>query len=186
MKHHPPSKNRFGPADSTQDNSPQGIAWLLAGMALLTVMDAIAKWLSATYPINEIVFFRSFFAFLPITLIVMLTGGRATLPTRRPGLHLLRGVLGLFTVSMFFTAISLMPLADATAVAFASPLFITTLSVVPLSLMAPPLKPEANQTPAGSVPLLPLIVSIAVVPVCDSKRYKARGTRLGATASKSA
>ncbi len=130
MKHHPPSKNRFAPADSTQDNSPQGIAWLLAGMALLTVMDAIAKWLSATYPINEIVFFRSFFAFLPITLIVMLTGGRATLPTQRPGLHLLRGVLGLFTVSVFFTAISLMPLADATAVAFASPLFITALSVV--------------------------------------------------------
>ncbi len=130
MKHHPQSRNRFTPADSKHDNSPQGIAWVLLGMALLTVMDAIAKWLSATYPINEIVFFRSFFAFLPITLIVVLTGGRATLPTRRPGLHFLRGVLGLFTVSTFFLAISMMPLADATAVAFASPLFITALSVV--------------------------------------------------------
>ena len=43
--------------------------------------------------------------------------------------HLLRGLIGLATALCFFYAFSVMPLADAYAIAFAAPLMITALSV---------------------------------------------------------
>ena len=106
-----------------------GIASIVAAMAVLSASDALAKWLSASYPVLEIVFLRNLFAFLPLAAVAVLWNGGAALRTRRFSGHMLRAVAAFGAMVTFFAAVSLMPLADATAVGFAAPLLITALSV---------------------------------------------------------
>src|SRR3546814_20570763 len=62
---------------------------------LLSVMDAVIKWLAPDYPTMQIVFFRSLFGLLPLAVLVTRAGGVAALRTGRPGGPLLRGLLSL-------------------------------------------------------------------------------------------
>ncbi len=107
----------------------RGIAYMVIAVGLFTIMDALVKWLGATYPTMQIVFFRSVFAFVPLAIFVMRTGSLASLGTRRPLGHVLRSFIGLAALSSFFYAYAHMPLANVVAIGFAAPLFITALSV---------------------------------------------------------
>jgi drug/metabolite transporter (DMT)-like permease len=69
-------------APATTNTVPRGIASMLLAVAIFSCMDALIKWLSATYPTIEIVFFRSSFAFLPF-LTALLNGVSESLRTRR-------------------------------------------------------------------------------------------------------
>ncbi len=106
-----------------------GIAYVLAGVTAMTIMDSAAKWLGAGYPIVEIVFFRNFFAVPPIVLLVWYGGGLASLRTRRLPGHALRAGFALGAMFCFFTGLRYLPLAEAISLAFAAPLFVTALSV---------------------------------------------------------
>ena len=57
-----PSGSKAGVAVPEPDRIGQGIAFVLAAVAALTVMDSAVKWLGAGYPIAEIVFFRTVIA----------------------------------------------------------------------------------------------------------------------------
>ena len=118
--------NHIAPAAT--NTVPRGIASMLLAVAIFSCMDALIKWLSATYPTSEIVFFRSSFAFLPL-LPALLKGGRAALRTRRPLTQAGRAGLGLFSMFAFFYCFRLMPLADVFGIAFSAPVFVTALSV---------------------------------------------------------
>jgi drug/metabolite transporter (DMT)-like permease len=107
---------------------PRGIASMLLAVAIFSCMDGLIKWLSATYPTIEIVFFRSAFAFLPL-LPALLRGGRAALRTRRPFVQAGRAAIGLVSMAAFFYCFRQMPLADVFGIAFSAPIFVTTFSV---------------------------------------------------------
>jgi drug/metabolite transporter (DMT)-like permease len=96
---------------------------------LFSLMDATVKWLSASYPVTQILACNALFALLPVGLLAVRRGGRSQLRTRRLGLHLLRGLLGTTAGILAFYAFSRLPLADAYAIIFATPLLITALSV---------------------------------------------------------
>jgi drug/metabolite transporter (DMT)-like permease len=106
-----------------------GIALALMAFALFSSTDAMIKWLSAGYPVHQMLFFNAAFSLVPVALFTFHTGGLPQLRTRRFGLHLLRGATGMTAAFCAFTAFSLMPLADAYAILFATPLLITVLSV---------------------------------------------------------
>jgi drug/metabolite transporter (DMT)-like permease len=106
-----------------------GIGWMSLSVGLFAVMDAIVKWVSDTYPTIEIIFFRSLFAFVPLVWLIPRAGGLSALRASRPGLHLLRCTVGLVSMYLYFLAYKLLPLADAIALGFAAPLFMTALSV---------------------------------------------------------
>ncbi|HLJ18554.1 MAG TPA: DMT family transporter [Stellaceae bacterium] len=118
--------NHIAPASTNA--VPRGIASMLLAVAIFSCMDALIKWLSATYPTIEIVFFRSSFAFLPL-LPALLRGGRAALRTRRPLTQAGRAGIGLVSMVGFFYAFRVMPLADVFGIAFSAPIFVTALSV---------------------------------------------------------
>ena len=101
---------------------------MLLAVAIFSCMDALIKWLSATYPTIEIVFFRSCFAFVPL-LAALLKGGRGALRTRRPLAQAGRAMVGLVSMVAFFYCFRIMPLADVFGIAFSAPLFVTALSV---------------------------------------------------------
>lgn len=112
----------------TGDRPLAGIAMMLAGIAGFAVMDASIKWLTADYPIAQIIALRSWFG-LPILLMLALReGGFPALRTRRPLVHVGRYLLVLMLSLSFFWALSQMKLVDAVAIAFAAPIIITALS----------------------------------------------------------
>lgn len=106
-----------------------GLAYAGAGMLLMAIMDTIVKWLSNGYPVSEILVFRNLFGLLPLLVALAMTGGAKNLRTSQPFLMCLRALFALSAGFMFFAALRSIPLADAFALAFTSPLFITALSV---------------------------------------------------------
>jgi S-adenosylmethionine uptake transporter len=112
-----------------RDNTILGILCVMTGMATGSLMDATIKSLSGGYPLHEIVMARSVVAIFLTIFIVHLEGGLSLLKTKRPFVHLTRGLLIVVANMTFYMAISFMPLAEATALFFVSPLIITALSV---------------------------------------------------------
>ena len=106
-----------------------GIFCIVSGMFVILLNDVIIKWISGDYPIHQIVLIRSLIA-IPITLlIVRFDGGWQGLKTKRPLLHLARGLLIVVANMCYFLGLAAMPLADAMALFFIAPLLITALSV---------------------------------------------------------
>lgn len=106
-----------------------GISLMLGGIAAFSVMDAIVKWLTADYPIAQVVALRSWFG-LPLLAVFALYGKNLkSLATRRPLVHVTRYLLVLLLSFSFFWGLSQMKLVDAIAITFAAPIFITLLSI---------------------------------------------------------
>ena len=103
---------------------------MLLSILLFSLMDASVKWLGATYPTAQIMFFRCSVAFVPVLVIVGLRGGFGILRTTQKKLHLLRSIMGVGAMGFAFYAFSLMPLAEAVSILHTAPLFMTALSVI--------------------------------------------------------
>lgn len=114
-------------ADGAAD-SRRGIAWMLVTMLLFVSMDTVAKYLARDYPVAQVVWARFVFHAL---LLALFLGPRlrATAATRRPGLQILRSALLTITTILFFTGLSYLPLADASALMQIGPLVVTALSM---------------------------------------------------------
>jgi drug/metabolite transporter (DMT)-like permease len=107
----------------------RGALWLvLAGFVLIS-MNTLVKSMGARLPAAELLFFRGAFGTLFLVPLVMWFGWRSV-ATRHPAMHLLRTAFG--TASMFgvFYAVTHLPLADATAILFSSPLFATVFAAL--------------------------------------------------------
>ena len=109
-------------------DSLRGITLMVVSVGLFSTMDAMVKWLG-DYPTMQIVFFRSLFAFIPLSYLIYRQGISAALAVKNVSGHVYRCIVGLLAMTGFFYAYSLMPLADAIAIGFAAPIFITALSV---------------------------------------------------------
>lgn len=138
--------NRAAPAPETRVNaasisrSSLGIAFVLVGMVAISINDVLIKRLSGGYPLHQIILTRSVIALVFILMLVRMEGGWSILRTRRPWLHLLRGALVVVSNMTYFVALAVLPLADATALWFAAPLFITLLSIPVLGERVGPLR----------------------------------------------
>ena len=116
---------------SQTQNPGLGIALRVAAMFCMAGLAALVKWCSGKgVPVLEIIFFRNAFAFVPVMLYIWRTSGFGVLKTRRPLGHLMRSSVGLVAMIFGFTAVSLLPLTQSTAISFSSPLFMTALSAL--------------------------------------------------------
>ncbi|WP_292294637.1 DMT family transporter [Marivita sp.] len=107
-----------------------GILLMCVGVACLSVNDAVAKTLTTSYAPLQILFMRNVIA-LPFTvLLAFLLGGSSALRSYRPAAHLLRGALWVGATIMFFTSFMYLGLAEATALIFVAPFFITVISAL--------------------------------------------------------
>lgn len=111
------------------DRPALGIVMMLLGIAAFAVMDAIIKWMTADYSVLQIAALRSWFGLPLLYFFALRGGGLRQLHTRRPLIHFTRYLLVLGLTLSFFWALSQMKLVDAIAISFASPIFITALSV---------------------------------------------------------
>lgn len=116
--------------DGTLQNSARrGIAFIILGMFCISVNDMQIKRLSGDYPLHQMVFVRSVIAITFSMVMIQFEGGWKILRTERPVLHLVRGLTVVVSNMAFFAALAVIPLADATAMFFVAPLFITLLAI---------------------------------------------------------
>lgn len=101
---------------------------MVAGGLLLTLNDAVLKWLTGDYPVGQIMFLRGLFVFIPITVLVHRAGGVQALKVNSVGGHAVRTVLVITGTFLFITGLRYLPLADAISITFAGPLFVTALA----------------------------------------------------------
>ena len=111
------------------NRSGAAIGFVLAGILAISINDMLIKKLSGGYPLHEIVFARAFIGILFSLVLVQLEGGWRILKTTQAHWHILRGLLVVVANMTFFLALAAIPLADATALFFVAPLFITLLSI---------------------------------------------------------
>ncbi|MBV7395539.1 DMT family transporter [Mameliella sediminis] len=109
----------------------RGIALKLTSVVLFTVMASLIKASSAHVPTGEAVFFRSFFAMPVIVVWLAMRGDLSTgLKAKRPGLHVLRGLVGVTAMGCGFAALGLLPLPEVTAIGFAAPMMTVLLAAI--------------------------------------------------------
>ncbi len=109
-------------------NSLKGIFCLITAGAILAFTDGLSKILTDGFPPGQILLFRSVFVFIPIAIMVWRKGGfRTVLIVDRRG-QLMRGLFAVITSFLFMIAIKHMPLADITAIMFATPIIMTALA----------------------------------------------------------
>ncbi|MDK3072220.1 DMT family transporter [Sedimentitalea sp. JM2-8] len=186
-------------SETTHNRPSAGIAFVLAGMAAISINDMLIKQLSEGYPLHQIIFTRSAIGLIFTLVLVQLEGGWAILRTAHPGLHLLRGALIVVSNMCFFVALAVIPLADATALFFAAPLFITVLSIPILGEKVGPLRIGAvlvgfagvliMQRPWANGEMLDASRTVLLMPVLGALTYaimQLMTRKLGATSKASA
>lgn len=108
----------------------RGIALKIASVCCFVVMATMLK-ATLTIPSGQMVFFRSFFALLPVLGYLAWKGNLTrAFRTKRPLGHILRGLIGVSSMSLGFFALTRLPLPEATAIGYAAPLIIVILSAV--------------------------------------------------------
>ena len=101
----------------------------LLNVAFFAFMNLFVKLASETHSIAQIMFFRSVIALIPVCLMILAKRDISLFSTKRMGGHFARSSIGTISMAFFFTSFAMLPMADATAIQFASPLILTALSV---------------------------------------------------------
>lgn len=113
----------------TMNNASLGIVFVIIGMLCISVQDVMIKQLSGGYPLHQIVFARAAIGLTVSFGFLWWEGGFQLLKTDTPVQHLVRALLVVVANMGYFAALAVMPLAEATALFFVAPLFITLLSI---------------------------------------------------------
>lgn len=119
-----------GPAPSDATRLLAGIGVTMLGVLVFAISNALAKWLTAGYPVGEILFARS--VVVPLILAFFIT--RDDLRAMRAGgrfwLHFWRATLSAVEVVCFYWAIVELPLAGGTTIYLAAPIYVTAMSAI--------------------------------------------------------
>ncbi|MDB5413467.1 MAG: EamA/RhaT family transporter [Rubritepida sp.] len=107
----------------------RGAALMLAATALFTILSALVKLVGDRIPFFEVMFFRSLLAMPVVLMIVLRMGDGARLATQRFRQHVSRALTGVAAMSSSFYALTVLPLAEQTALTFTTPLFVTLLAI---------------------------------------------------------
>ncbi len=109
-----------------------GILCAVTGAAVLSVNDVAIKSLSGSYALHQVILTRSGISILFLLGFMGLAGGYGQMRSTRPGAHLIRVSFVMLSNITYFLGLAALPLADAVAIAFVSPLVVTLLSVLVL------------------------------------------------------
>jgi len=117
--------------DKLRNQNLKGILYFACGMFLFSALDTIAKLLTESFHPVQVAWSRQLGLLLGI-LILLLFKGVAILHTDHPWLQICRGLLAGTSALIFIFAISVVPIADAVAVSFVAPFFVTILGALVL------------------------------------------------------
>jgi drug/metabolite transporter (DMT)-like permease len=106
-----------------------GILLHIAGLWLLSTLDASGKWLvMAGVPVLMVAWVRYAVHTALMTAVVLPSRGKAIFQTKSLPRQLLRGLLMITTTVLFFSVLGRLPLAEGTAINFMAPLFLMAMA----------------------------------------------------------
>ena len=107
-----------------------GVFLKLSSVALLSCLAACVKYLGDAVPTGQIIFVRGLISMAVLAFIAWRVEGLHVLRTDRLRSHAVRSLSGTASMFCWFTALTLIPLADFTAISFTAPMFLTVLAMV--------------------------------------------------------
>lgn len=110
-------------------NDHQGIIYMVLACFFTAIMIGIIRYLTDHYHVFFIVMVRNFFA-LTFFFPQIINNYQKLLKTSKPKLHILRAVIGILSMTMWFEALSILPLPEVVALSFAIPIISTVLAIV--------------------------------------------------------
>ncbi|MGY8960075.1 MAG: DMT family transporter [Alphaproteobacteria bacterium] len=110
-------------------NGMRGMLMMFVATMSAVSMHTLVRYVAQGLEPFEIAFFRNSLGLLFLAPLFLRTGTKA-LRTKRPFLHIIRNVLVTASMLSFFTALTITPLAQVTALSFTAPLFATLLAVL--------------------------------------------------------
>ncbi|WP_372683518.1 DMT family transporter [Desulfosarcina sp.] len=145
-----------GPAagGTTVEAVHKGVFLILLATLCIVLMNTCAKVSSVAHGPVEMVFYRGVVALGLLVPFMLATRPASVFRTRRIGAHLYRAAIGNIGVGLVFWAYSLLPMANATAMLFAAPLFVTALSPLLLAERVGPSRWVAVAVGFGGVLLI--------------------------------
>jgi len=112
-----------------KNNNPKGIILILIGMFIVSFMDATFKYINTSVNLYEAYFVRTLVSFVVIASYLKITNKPIIFTTHYPLLTSIRVILFFFGFSSFYISLTIMPLATATALFFASPFLMTIFAI---------------------------------------------------------
>lgn len=114
---------------SKLSNHYQGIFFTILSCFFASVLVSLVRHLSTEFHIFFIVMVRNFFGLL-FFLPQILRSPREIFSTKKPVLHLFRGLNGLASMFSWFYVLTLLPLSEAVSISFIIPIITTVAAVV--------------------------------------------------------
>ena len=114
----------------TSSSARSGLLYALCGFALLSIGDAVIKSIAGAWPGTAVAALRYSIGAIGLGTLLFLTEGRQGFAMPLPKLQWLRGFSVAMATICFFSSIFLMPLADATAIGFTSPMITAIFSAI--------------------------------------------------------
>jgi drug/metabolite transporter (DMT)-like permease len=112
-------------------NVYKAILFTLISSLMFAAMAALVRFAGETAPVGQVVFFRAAFGIVPITLFVLFRGELLQMVrTRRVLGHAGRGLFSIGGMFLNFASLARLPIVDATALSFASPLASVVFSAI--------------------------------------------------------
>ena len=101
---------------------------MLAASIMFSLSDTMAKYVTVTVPAVELATIR-YAVFVAIASVPLLQPGHTSMYSRRPLLQILRGIGVVGSSVAFILSLGKLPIAEATAINFITPLMITVLAI---------------------------------------------------------
>lgn len=115
--------------DARSDRPLLGIGYMVVGVIFVASMNSLAKWLLQDHHVVQVVWARFTGHFIVVCIVFLPQIGLTLFRSRRPALAFLRSGSMFLSNVMIFIAFSLMPLANATAIAMTTPILVVLLAV---------------------------------------------------------
>ena len=112
------------------DNNIKGILFILLGMALFSIQDALIKFIYEDVALYELYFGRTFIALILLVGYLKFSKQKIILKTHYPYLTILRVICFFFGFSFFYISLTFMSLAMANSLFFSSPFFVSILATI--------------------------------------------------------
>jgi drug/metabolite transporter (DMT)-like permease len=115
---------------TTLTGNVRSIYAMLIAVVMFSLMDTAMKLLAVHYPALQVASLRALSSLPLVCAYVAWRGGFGTMLQVRPGLHLLRGALGVAMLALFAFGLKQLSLAEAYSIFFIAPALITAMSVL--------------------------------------------------------
>lgn len=120
---------RRTPNIPTAKENLRGVAFMILAMFIFAIVDGIAKYLTQSFHPLQVVWVRQAGLFAG-AIFFLLLHGKTIIYSQHIPLQIVRGLCATLSAVLFIFGISMVPLADATAVTFVAPLFVVIIGAL--------------------------------------------------------